>query len=203
MDEIHPLDYIMNSLGCNIIELKEETEEKYYIKNFLIKTGANSIKNIFKITESINDINFNPNNFEERYIFFHGTKSENLIGIISEGLKVSPAQAKFTGNVHGDGIYLSDSYSISIQYTADKSELKKFRKKEDEEEDRIFILLVEAAFGKNKEDYKTKGIDIFDEEIYMTEDGYGIFKFNYNSARNGVIVVKNAMNVRVKYIVEI
>ena len=204
LDEMHPLDYIINSLGCNIIELKEQTKEKKYIENFLINTGAKSIKNIFKITESINDINFNPNNFEKRYIFFHGTKSENLIGIISEGLKVSPAQAKFTGNSHGDGIYLSDSYNVSIQYTEDITKPKKYRKKyDDDEEDRKFILLVEAALGKNEEDYKTKNKDIFDNEVYMTEDGYGIFKFDYYSARNGIIVVKNAMNVRVKYIVEI
>ena len=106
--------------------------------------------------------------------------------------------------MHEDGIYLSDSYNVSIQYTEDKTKPKKFRKKyDDDEEDRKFILLVEAALGKNEEDYKTKNQDIFDNEVYMTEDGYGIFKFDYYSARNGIIVVKNAMNVRVKYIVEI
>ena len=106
--------------------------------------------------------------------------------------------------MHGDGIYLSDSYNVSIKYTEDKSKLKIFRKKyDDDKEDRKFILLVEAALGKNEEDYKTKNKDIFDNEVYMTEEGYGIFKFDYYSARNSIIVVKNAMNVRVKYIVEI
>ena len=199
LDEINPLDYIINSLACNIIELKENTEEKKYINNFLFKTGAKSIKNIFKITESINDINFNPINFKKRYIFFHGTKTENILGILSEGLKISPAQAKFTGNSYGEGIYLSDSYSVSINYTKNNN----FSKKDSEKR---FILLVEVALGEKNIDYKEYNTNIDNEDVYITEDGYGIFKLsnnNNNKDNYGIIVVKNAMNVRVKYIIEI
>ena len=203
LDEINPLDYIINSLGCNIIELKEETEEKKYITNLLIKTGASSIKNIFKITESINDINFNPNNFKKRYILFHGTKAENILGILSEGLKISPAQAKFTGSSYGEGIYLSDAYNVSIYYTKNQLFLKNDIKKENENE-RTFMLLVEAALGENKKDYTNHMANIDNEDVYITEDGYGIFKLKTpRSFNNGVIVVHNAMNVRVKYIIEI
>ena len=85
LDNIHPLDYIINSLWFKIIELKGETEEKINIKKFLTKGGASKIKNIFKIKDSINDINYNPNNFENRFIFYHGTKLENILGILSQG----------------------------------------------------------------------------------------------------------------------
>ena len=195
LDEMHPLDYIINSLGCNIIELDENSIEKKYIKDFLIKTGANSysIKNIFKITESRNDIFFNPYNFDKRYIFFHGTKPENILGILSEGLKISPVQAKFSGKRFGDGIYLSDSYEISIVYS----------KKDKDKKDKKYILLVEAALGEKNKDYITHDCEIEKEHTFITEEGYRILKIPCNSKRNGIIVVKNAMNVRVKYIVEI
>ena len=195
LDEMHPLDYIINSLGCNIIELNENSIEKKYIKDFLINTGANSytIKNIFKITESRNDIFFNPNNFEKRYIFFHGTKLENILGILSEGLKISPVQAKFSGNRFGPGIYLSDSYEISIQYSI----------KDNDKKDKKYILLVEAALGEKENDYKTHDCEIESEHTFITEEGYRILKMPPNSIRNGIIVVKNAMNVRVKYIIEV
>ena len=190
---MHPLDYIINSLGCNIIVLEEYSLEKKFIEDFLIKTGAFSIKNIFKITESKNDINFNPKNFDKRFLFFHGTKPENILGILSEGLKVSPIQAKFTGQAMGRGIYLSDSYNISIKYSL----------KDNEHIKKKYILLVEAALGEDKKDYKTRNIEIEKEKVYMTEEGYGIIKVLRDSLREGVIVVKNAMNVRVKYIVEV
>jgi hypothetical protein len=96
LDAFHPLDYIIQSIGCNIIELND-CEEKYYIEEFLKTTGAEEITNIFKITESINDKNFNPNKSIDRYIFCHGTKSENILGILSEGIKISPVQAASTG----------------------------------------------------------------------------------------------------------
>ena len=193
LDEMHPLDYIINSLGCNIIVLEEYSLEKKFIEDFLIKTGARSIKNIFKITESKNDINFNPKNFDKRILFFHGTKPENILGILSEGLKVSPIQAKFTGQAMGRGIYLSDSYNISIKYSL----------KDNENIKKKYILLVEAALGDDKKDYKTRNIELEKEKVYMTEEGYGIIKVHRDSIREGVIVVKNAMNVRVKYIVEV
>ena len=193
LDEMHPLDYIINSLGCNIIELNEKTEENKYIKNFLINTGAYSVKNIFKITESRNDINFNPKNFKKRYIFFHGTKTKNLIGILSEGLKVSPAQAEFSGNKYGKGIYLTDSYNVAIHYSMKGNEIN----------DKRYILLVEAALGKINKDYNLYHGILENENVYITEEGYGIFKFSKYLQRKCIIVVKNAMNVRVKYIVEI
>lgn len=191
LDEVHPLDYIINSLGCNIIQLNEETEEVFNIKKFLYNGGAGKIKNIFKIQDSINDINFNPNNFKNRYIFCHGTKTENILGILSQGLKISPAQADFNGQYYGEGIYLSDSYNVSINYS----------KTIENYSDRIFMLLVEASLGEENKDYHKYRTNINFDEVYITKEGYGIFK--ESNRGGGVIVIRDEMNVRVKYIIEI
>ena len=190
LDEIHPLDYIINSLGCNIIELEENSEESDYLINFLEKGGATKIINIFKIEQSINDVNFNPNNFEKRYIFCHGTKVENILGILSQGLKISPVQADFTGKAHGEGIYLSDDFSCSRFY-AKKNNSKN-----------SYMLLVEAALGVGKKDYITISTNLDFNDVFTTKDGYGIFKFTRSRPMKGIIVIKEEMNVRVKYIIE-
>ena len=192
IDEIHPLDYIINSLGCDIILLEEETQEKINIKKFLNKGGADKIKNIFKIKNSINDINFNPNNFKKRYIFCHGTKTENILGILSQGLKISPVQANFSGQSYGVGIYLSNSYNVSINYSKNKQDINK--------DERFFMLLVEAALGEEKNDYNVYRTNLNFNNVYMTEEGYGIFNLVQSE---GIIVIKDEMNVRVKYIIEI
>ena len=192
LDNLHPLDYIINSLGCNIIELDDGFIEKVIIEKFLKNTGANNIKNIFKITESRNDMNFNPKNFENRIILCHGTKTQNILGILSEGLKISPVQAKFQGSYYGEGIYLSDSFELSIAYS----------KKDSSVGDRIFLLLIEAAI-QNEEDHSKHGFNINDYKYFETKDGYKIIDLNERKYSNGIIVIKDSMNVRVKYIVEI
>ena len=124
LNNIHPLDYIINALGCQIEELPKPQNnnqlitEADYIYNFVNSTGGmnTQISAIYKITQSVNDKNFNLNNYDNRYIFFHGTKVENVIGILSQGLKISPVQAAFTGSSYGRGIYLSDSFSVSLGY---------------------------------------------------------------------------------------
>ena len=195
IDKIHPLDYVIESLGCNIIELNSNSEEEQYIRKFLTKTGAKDIKGLFKITQSIYDINFNPNNYTNRYIFCHGTKTENILGILSQGLKISPIQAKFTGKSFGEGIYLSDQFSVSLQYS--KNALSNSK--------RHFVLLVEAALGYIDVDYTVHNTKLDFDNAYRTKEGYGIFNFqnNYQSTFGGVIVIKNEMNVKVKYIVEV
>ena len=106
----HPLDYIINALGCKIEELPKPqnnnsvlTTEAEYVYNYVYTTNAinTPITTIYKITESINDKNFNLNNYDNRYVFFHGTKNENIIGILSQGLKIAPVQAINTGNYFG------------------------------------------------------------------------------------------------------
>jgi len=192
LDNLHPLDYIINSLGCNIIELDDENIEKIYIEKFLKNSGANNIKNIYKITESKNDVNFNPNNFERRIILCHGTKSENILGILSEGLKISPAQAKFQGQQFGEGIYLSDSFDVSFKYS----------KNYFSNEDTTFLLLIEAAI-KNKEDHSMHFCNLNDYKFVDTQDGYKIIDLDERVYSKGIIVINDSMNVRVKYIVEI
>ena len=192
LDNLHPLDYIINSLGCNIIELEDENIEKIYLEKFLMNTGASNIKNIFKISESKNDVNFNPNNFKNRIILCHGTKIENILGILSEGLKISPAQAKFQGNIYGEGIYLSDSFEVSYSYS--KNLFSNY--------DRAFLLLIEAAI-ESKEDHSIYKCDLNDYKYFNTTDGYKIIDLDQKIYSKGIIVINDSMNVRVKYIVEI
>ena len=192
LDNLHPLDYIINSLGCNIIELDDGFIEKVFIEKFLKNTGASNIKNIFKITESRNDINFNPNNFENRIILCHGTTAQNILGILSEGLKISPVQAKFQGSSYGEGIYLSDSFEFSYGYSKKDSSLG----------DRIFLLLIEAAI-QNGEDHSEHFFNMNDYRFFETKDGYKIIDIDERKFNHGIIVIKDSMNVRVKYIVEI
>lgn len=61
---------------------------------------------------------------------------QNFIGILSEGLRVSPATALQHGTRFGEGIYFADMASKSLSYCSGK--------------DHHYLLLCEVALGKFK-----------------------------------------------------
>ena len=203
LKEIHPLDYIINSLGCNIIQLQEDNDEKNYIEKYVDYTCKFKIKNIFKINESINDIYFNPNNFEKKYIFYYGARVENLLNILSGGVKILSTQEKNLEKDYENGIYLGYTYSDSIKYCQDNIAYGNNMDIEEEKNEKKFIVLVEAALGENTIDYIQDENFLDNKDFYTTKDGFRIFIFDYFSSKIGSIVVKNPMNIRVKYIIEL
>ena len=206
LNNMHPLDYIINCLGCKIEEIPKPNSMEHliteadYIYNYLYSTGAekDAITGIYKITQSKNDKNFNLKNYENRFIFCHGTKVENILGILSQGLKIAPVQAVNTGKAYGNGIYLSDLFSYSLFYCYPRNIFTKNTK--------AFMFLVEVAVGKIgvMEDTNVVRMNLSFEDSFITNEGYHIFK---NTSRknfgNGIIVAHDETNVRIKYLVEI
>ena len=213
LNNIHPLDYIINALGCKIEELpkpqnnnNELTTEADYVYNYVNSTnGRNTpITAIYKITESVNDKNFNLNNYDNRYIFFHGTKVENVIGILSQGLKIAPVQAINTGQFYGSGIYLSDNFSCSLGYCSHSLYYRMNNLINDDS--KKFMFMAEVAVGKIGQDADSFefGMTMNFDDFYVTDEGYRIFK-NSNRINNGygTIVAHEETNVRIKYLIEI
>jgi hypothetical protein len=212
LNNIHPLDYIINALGCKIEELPkpqdngELTTEAEYIYNYVNSTNGAKvpITAIYKITESVNDKNFNLNNYDNRYIFFHGTKVENVIGILSQGLKISPVQAINTGKAYGTGIYLSDNFTCSLGYCS-----YMFRNSVNNRNNfnnKLFMFMAEVAVGQTGQygDTNVVNMTMNFNDYFLTNEGYRIFK---NSQKKkfgyGVIVAHEETNVRIKYLIEI
>ena len=72
------------------------------------KLDGRAITNIFEVIDK-KENNFENNN-EKRILLFHGTKTQNLLGILSKGLLIAPIESQSSGNRFGSGIYLSDSF---------------------------------------------------------------------------------------------
>ena len=216
LNNIHPLDYIINSLGCKIKKLpkpqndnnSELMSETDYIYNYVNSTNGRiaQITAIYKITESENDKNFNLNNYENRYLFFHGTKVENVIGILSQGLKIAPVQAINTGKSCGTGIYLSDSFSCSLGYCTYMGRLSYNNRNLNNPNNKRFMFIAEVAVGKIGYDADTyiSNMTMNFDDYYMTKDGCRIFKNSKKmSYGNGIIVAREETNVRIRYLIEI
>jgi len=70
-------------------------------------------------------------------LLWHGSKLENFMGILAQGMKIAPPTAAVTGHAFGRGIYFADTFEKSWGYTMLDSTNKKYK----------FLLLCEVALG--------------------------------------------------------
>lgn len=54
----------------------------------------------------------------DRRLLWHGSRSTNFGGILSQGLRIAPPEAPVNGYMFGKGVYLADISSKSAGYTA-------------------------------------------------------------------------------------
>lgn len=158
-DEVNPLDYIYNAIGCRLDPLTtNDVHESNIILNYLhngMEKGKYNMKmevdSIFRVA-SPGDVkkrdwcidNLQNSNTK---LLWHGTKPENAIGILHRGLKVNPADVEFTGWIHGKGVYFSDESSKSLNYCYGDS-YGRYGNQNGGRQNWCYMFLCEVASGK-------------------------------------------------------
>lgn len=126
-ERTHELDRQFNSLGLQemtIVEPKtaEYTELEAYLNGSRGQTHnfIYEVDNIFRIerpdedkrrSEAYGNI---PNT--NRRLLWHGSRSTNYGGILSQGLRIAPPEAPVSGYMFGKGVYFADMSSKSASY---------------------------------------------------------------------------------------
>ena len=119
----NPVDYIFNSLSFKISCLNKTTDEFKILREYVQKgregaTIKNFISNIYAVErknerEGIKNWTDKGNNM----LLWHGTRGENIIGVIQHGFRIAPSDATKTGSMFGEGVYFSDVFNKSVQYS--------------------------------------------------------------------------------------
>lgn len=135
-NEINPYDYCLESLNIDMKVLNKEADQEYstiekYInasfkkspvldKNLQNKdlspnnTKINSILAIHAKNEDDPEKKDIFNKFHNHCMLWHGTSVKNLLGILSQGLRIAPYSADTTGSAFGEGIYFSDAFGKAL-----------------------------------------------------------------------------------------
>ena len=122
-NKIDPINYIYPTLNKKIMSLNldlksKNNEDKSIVKILLdyirLYKSTRMITNIFEIKDK--NKNVLGNDIKKRILLFHGTRAENVLGILNKGLLIAPIEAEFSGNKYGNGIYLSDSFDKALDY---------------------------------------------------------------------------------------
>ena len=99
---------------------------------------------------------------KNRILLWHGTATENVLSIMSKGLIKAPIDSSHSGQRFGKGIYTSDMFSMSNNYSRGKTD-------ENGKYERKYMLLCEVALGTP---YESKTYETIDH----LPDGYDSVK---------------------------
>ncbi|XP_020719447.2 poly [ADP-ribose] polymerase isoform X1 [Bombus terrestris] len=152
----NPLDTYYKQLNTEIKILDKESEEYKVIKKYVQNTHAAThtlyeleIQDVFVIKRQGEDNRFKPfKKLHNRKLLWHGSRTTNFAGILSQGLRIAPPEAPVTGYMFGKGIYFADMVSKSANYCCTHSG-----------NPTGLLLLCEVALGNMHERYRADYIE--------------------------------------------
>jgi len=119
-----PITSHYNKLKCKMEPLDHSSEEFKRLVTYTKNTHGSThtmynleVIDIIKITRQGEKQTFRP--FKElpnRKLLWHGSRTTNFAGILSQGLRIAPPEAPVTGYMFGKGVYFADMVSKSGNY---------------------------------------------------------------------------------------
>ncbi|KAJ5698679.1 hypothetical protein N7462_000684 [Penicillium macrosclerotiorum] len=128
VSDIHELDRQFQSLGMEeMTSLEHDSTEFHELSSYLLNSrGAThhlkyTIIDIFRIERRGENARFSSSSFadlknSDRRLLWHGSRSSNFGGILSQGLRIAPPEAPVNGYMFGKGVYLADTSTKSANY---------------------------------------------------------------------------------------
>ncbi|XP_044760388.1 poly [ADP-ribose] polymerase [Coccinella septempunctata] len=118
------LDQYYSKLNTEIKSIPKGNEEFEIIQEYVKNTHAEThqsyeleIVDIFDVKRQGEEKRFKPfKKLHNRMLLWHGSRTTNFAGILSQGLRIAPPEAPSTGYMFGKGIYFADMVSKSANY---------------------------------------------------------------------------------------
>ncbi|CAK5279870.1 unnamed protein product [Mycena citricolor] len=126
---IHPMDANFRSLGLTAMDPVDRTSTEFtnlekYMRDTHGQTHGHikaSVIHAFRVERAGESDHFVQAGHDqlpdgERLLLWHGSRSTNFGGILSQGLRIAPPEAPVTGYMFGKGVYFADMMSKSAGY---------------------------------------------------------------------------------------
>jgi len=126
LKDINPLDYCFKALNIKLDLLDEESGEFKTLLGYAKNTSQSSpfkIKNIYRLQRKGEAERIQQwKDLDNHFLLWHGSRTSNFIGILSEGLRIAPPSAPVSGYAFGKGVYFADMFSKSYGYCRSSSD---------------------------------------------------------------------------------
>lgn len=125
---VNPIDLQYQSLGLNeAVALDKKSSEFKHLSAYVKKTHGKThhmtlnVQEIFRVTRSVEEERWEAAGWDKfasdnRKLLWHGSRTTNYGGILSQGLRIAPPEAPVSGYMFDKGIYLADIVSKSANY---------------------------------------------------------------------------------------
>lgn len=184
----------------------EEIEDEKVIKLIKLMMGSNSSKfesaykiNNLKTQRFFDDFIVKQKN-QKTTLLWHGSRNENWLSILKEGLVLRPANAIITGKMFGYGIYFANEFGKSLNYTSLNGS---FWAKGSSKEAYLSIYEVHTGNQKVISQHETWCQDLTLYKLKKLGDYDSIFAKRGISLRNNEFIVYNDFQCTIKYIVKV
>lgn len=190
---------ILNVLG---LEVKPATK-KEIDNDILPNLGDNKrqFKNAYKVVNKVTEKRFaehmeTVSDNKKTELFWHGSRNENWLNILSTGLLIRPSGAIHSGSMFGDGIYFADKAQKSIGYTSLRGSY--WARGGDET---AYLALFKVHVGNQKTMHTS------DSSLCWDKISRGGFDSTYaragQSLRNNEYIIYRSQQCTINYLVEI
>lgn len=190
---INTIDAKYEAMNCEINNVTND--EMDYIKNKIATTHASNHHYTLKVLNAFKIDQLNAPKFDDsignNVHLFHGTRTENLLGILSSNLKLPNTLNNVvkTGAMFGPGLYFANNCTKSANYSFGFWNGKKVN--------RAYIFICEVALGNV---YEVNDSNYFNK----APNGYNSVKgCKGPHLYNNEFIVYNENQVKIKYIVEV
>lgn len=181
------------ALNIKLKHLSSRTKEHKRLVDFVQGTKSRhhhinfNVTNIFAVEDMTGYDKFNPYKVSTLELF-HGTRNENILNILQQGLLTKPKSAVHTGSMFGSGIYFASQSTKSANYCSGFGAVRN---------DKYYLFVCEVATGKIK-DYDTA-----QPHLHSAPAGYNSVRgVKGRSLLHDEYIVYNANQVKIRYIVE-
>lgn len=127
-ESVNVLDKRFQDLGVEEMTVLDHKSSEYKaLSDYLVKSSGSNhgiryrLEDIFRINRSGEAERFAKSEFgkmkkSDKRLLWHGSRTTNYGGILSQGLRIAPPEAPVNGYAFGKGVYLADISSKSAQY---------------------------------------------------------------------------------------
>ncbi|HAS44906.1 MAG TPA: ADP-ribose polymerase [Microscillaceae bacterium] len=170
----------------------------------LMQDEANKFHKAFEVknikTQKAYDEFFANVEDKKTELFWHGSRNENWMSILENGLVLRPANAVITGKMFGYGLYFADKFRKSLNYTSLRGSYWTGGSAKDG-----FLALYEVHVGKQLhiKNHKSWCYELTEKNLKKRGDYDSLFAEGGADLRNNEYIIYNHAQCTVKYLVQV
>jgi poly [ADP-ribose] polymerase len=191
---------ILDYLGLKVSYLTDAKTVRQ-IKDMCVGSFRQKVKNIYCVTNIKTQTDYDKelasSQNKKSELLWHGSRNENWLSILKNGLMIRPSGAVYTGSMYGDAIYLSDDVDKSGGYTSMGGS-----RWAGGNSNQFYMALYDAHLGNQKV------YDRHDSSCYKLHDTLDKSKYDSVYAKPGISLRKSEYMIykkekcTVKYLIE-